>query len=295
MDAGSAADVLEDLGFEGFGGVEFAFLADPAEEFDEDAGGGGGIEWLEEEGFDGEPPAVEGGAGADVGDGFPAAGAVEVAGAGDVDAGAGHDFGIGLEVEGGDGLFGADSLPWDDGTFEGEGFAEQAGGVGDAAGGDGLADEAAGGAFAADFDGGNKNFAEAVFAAAFFEHAAVAGLFVSEAKVFADDDGLDAEAVDEEIGDELFGGPEGDFGGEGENEDLFDAFLGHEVDAAFEGGDELGGAGGGDDFGGWGWKVRTEGFQPFSRAISAARRMRTRCPAWTPSKLPMVRAEGPKS
>jgi hypothetical protein len=71
-----AADIAEDLGFELFGGVEFALVAEAVEEADFDPGGRRGVgsrEWgserVEQMGFDAERAFDEGGAVADVGDG----------------------------------------------------------------------------------------------------------------------------------------------------------------------------------------------------------------------------------
>src|SRR5581483_9927681 len=56
----------------------------------------------------------------------------------------------------------------------------------------------------------------------------VAGLAVAEAEIVADRHYPYAQLVHEDIGDELFGRKLRDFGSEGENEDLLDAFIGHQ-------------------------------------------------------------------
>ena len=68
-----AGDVGHDLSLEGAGVVEALFLADAAEELQTDSGGRWRAEFVEQEGFDGEVAAAEGGAVADVGDGRLAA------------------------------------------------------------------------------------------------------------------------------------------------------------------------------------------------------------------------------
>lgn len=245
--------VLEDPGFEGLGGLEFAFAAEAVEEFDGNACGIAAVEGIEEEGFDGDfSILVKGGAGADVGDGVPGAVIFEVSGAGDIDAFFGEDFVFGGDVQGGDGLFRTNAMAGDDGACDAVGPAEEAPGAVELAVANGLAYESGGDDFAAVADGGFDVGGEAELAAEVGQKVDVAGLFVAEAEVVADDDGFRGERCAEDVADESVRGHGGEFFSEGEDEEFADAAELHGGDAVLHGGDAFGGAGGGDDVGGMG-------------------------------------------
>ena len=89
---------------------------------------------------------AEGGADADVGDGVEGLGGGAVADGerGDVDAVGGEELGVGREVDGGNGVAGAEAAAGGGRAVDGEGAAEQGARLADVAGGDEGADAAGG-------------------------------------------------------------------------------------------------------------------------------------------------------
>ena len=234
MEAGGYGYISHDLGAEQFWRVELFFFADVVKEGDFDAVWLGIGQRVEQEGFDGQFVAAEGGPVAYVGDG------AQPVGSRHVDAGLREEFVFGREVEGGDGLFFADAVTFHHRAFEGEGFAQHAAGAGYFAGFDQLADGGAADAFASPQDGSGGFHFEAELFAEPAERCDVARLFVAETEIFSYDDDARAELVRQHVANEVFGGETCDIERKRHQEDGFDAFGLHASQALRDGVDQFG-------------------------------------------------------
>ena len=165
---------------------------------------------VEQVGLDGEGVGAEGGAVADVGDGFEEVGGVPTLERGDVDAVSGEQFGVGGEVDGGDRVAGAVAAAGGGGAVDGEGAAEQSAGVADIACGDEGADAAGGDGAPRKMRGVIDADGEAEFAAERGEAVDVGFGAVAEAEIFAFVDFDRVEASWRMLRGELAGGASGE-------------------------------------------------------------------------------------
>jgi len=229
-------------------------------------------------GLDGEGISSEGGAIADVGDGFE--GFWPDRERSDVDAVGGQEFGVRREVDGGDGVASTVAAAGRGGAIDGEGAAEQRAGGTDVAGGDELAD-AAGRDRRPAYDAGSVDGdAEAECAAEGFETADACFGVVAEAEVFTFVDLGDVEFVDQ------------DASVKGRTRVASIPVAARS--SSLRGSGVMSGCGcsGRNTRAGWGSKVMARDWPPRKRARAMTSAMTDWWPRCTPSKLPMVATTG---
>src|SRR5258707_5558939 len=217
-EAAGAGDVAGDLSAQRFGAGEFLFFAEALPEAEVHALGGDVAGKIEQVSFDAEGSAVEGGAHADVGDGAAAAGFAFEESACYVDAAGGQKLLFRLQVQRGERKAAAGAGAGNNFAGEGEGAAEEPGGVGDVGGGDFAANGGAGDDFAIEGDGRNDFDGEPVARTQLAEQGYVAALPVTEAKIFTHQHGAHVQATNENLIDEFLRGEAREIEGEGEDD-----------------------------------------------------------------------------
>ena len=101
-------------------------------------------------------------------------------------------------------------------------------------------------------DWGNDNDVEATLGTELAEEGGVAGLFVTEAKIFTDEDGTDLQVAEEDLIDKFPRRTTGEFVGEGKDDDGFDMEVCKNAEALVLGGKAEGSGFGAEDLLRWG-------------------------------------------